>query len=42
LLYANSGIKGDTGKYMDLVWLLDLKFLSEHAANVGGTSIPPH
>ena len=41
-LDANFGIKRDTGNCTILVWLLDLKFLSEHAANVGGTSNPPH
>jgi hypothetical protein len=25
-----------------LVWILDLKFLSERAAKIGGTSNPPH
>jgi hypothetical protein len=32
----------DTSNFMILVWLLDLKFLSERAATTGGTSNPPH
>src|SRR6187397_1561536 len=39
---ANFGIKGDTSKLTILVWLLNLKFLYELAAVIGGTSNSPH
>jgi hypothetical protein len=43
--YPASALKlmsSDPSNTMILVWLLDLKFLYDRAARVGGTSNPPH